>query len=196
MSHSNRTRSIPFIFEKPLSKVRMGRSYRIPVAAIKASANDILLFCFRSIAMSLISRLYDNKRQSSKSALQLFVCDVVIPGIPSDSISVTKETANNFFVYEESRASPSNKLIRMFVSARKSIFTSCFLLVFQAVQPSLQCPEVFPKRRFFFPFFNLDNAFSISDRVAPFLIVIIIFKYITFTNYLIHVSQLSHSVQF
>ena len=150
MDHSKRTRSIPFILEKPLSKVRIGRLYCIPVAAIRASANDIFFFCFKSIAISVISTLYGIKRQSSKSAFAPITWDPVIPGIPSNSISVMKETANNFSVYEVNLTSPSNKLIRIFVSARKSIFTSRFLLVFQAVQASLQCSEVLLKRRFFF----------------------------------------------
>lgn len=145
MTYSSNTRSMPLIFEKPLSKVRIGRLYCIPVAAIKASANDILRFCFKSMATSLTSMLYEITRQSSKRALQLFTCDVVIPGIPNSSISVTNEMANNFSVYGINRASPSSKLIRMFVSARKSIFTSNVLLVLKPVYTSFECSEMLLK---------------------------------------------------
>lgn len=146
---------MPLIFEKPLSKVRMGRLNCIPVAAIKASAKEIFRFCRSSIATSFISGLYEISKQSSKRALQAFSCDVVIPGIPNNSISVTKEIANSFSVYGINRASPSSKLIRMFVSARKSIFTSNVFLVLQPVYPSFQSAKVLLERRFFSSLFKL-----------------------------------------
>jgi hypothetical protein len=138
---------MPFIFEKPLSKVKTGRLYCIAVAAISASANGILRFCLSAMVASLISRLYGIRIQSSKSALQFFVCDDVIPGMPKISISVTKEMASNFSMYGVKRMSPSSRLMRIFVSARKSILTPCFLLVFQSIQTTLQSSEMLFKRR-------------------------------------------------
>ena len=124
----------------------MGKSYCSPVAAIKASANVIFLFCLIPMAISLMSSLYGMITQSFRSALQDLISDAVIEGLPRSSISVTKETANNFSVYGKSRLSPSNKLIRIFVSARKSIFTPCLFLIGQSIKPTFQCSEVFFKR--------------------------------------------------
>lgn len=158
MNYSRRIRSIPLIFEKSLSKVKIGRLYFIPVAAIRESANEILFFCFNSIAIPLMSSLNVIRRQSSKRALQLFNWVPVIPGIPSNSISVTNETAKSFSVYKPNRTSPSNRLIKTFVSARKSIFVSGFLLIFQAIKSPLQCAEMFLKRRFLFTLLQLRQC--------------------------------------
>lgn len=159
MNHSNNTRSIPLIFANPLSKVRIGSLYSIPVAAIKESPNESFRFWRKLIAMSLISGVYEIIRQSSKRALHLFCWTTVIPGIPSNSISVTNDTANNFSVYEIKRTSPSNKLIKILVSAKKSIFTSHLLLVFQTINTTLQSTKMFFQRWLFFALLKLSQCF-------------------------------------
>lgn len=168
MNHSNNTRSIPLILVNPLSKVRIGSLYSIPVAAIKESPNESFRFWRKLIAMSLISGVYEIIRQSSKRALHLFCWATVIPGIPSNSISVTNDTANNFSVYEIKRTSPSNKLIKILVSAQKSIFTSYLLLIFQTINASLQSTKMFFQRWFLFAFFKLSQCFLNVRPGCPF----------------------------
>lgn len=153
------------IFENPLSKVRIGILYCIPVAAIRASGNDIFCFCFNSMAISFISSLYGIDIQLPKSDFEVFICTGVIPGIPSNSISEIKETANSFSVYAIRRWSPSRKLIRIFVSAKKSIFTSYLFLIRQPIQASFQRTEIFFKRWLPFTFFQFSQSlFNIRLR--------------------------------
>lgn len=156
MSYSSNRILIPEIFENPLSNVRIVRSYCNPVAAISASGSVIFLFCFSCIAISLISSLYGISIVSFRSALQAFICADVIPGLPNNSISVIKETANNFSVYGISLLSPSRRLIRILVSAKKSIFTPHLFLISQSIQPTFQSTKMFFKRRFFFTFFKFS----------------------------------------
>ena len=49
MSYSSNKILIPEIFENPLSKVRMVRSYCNPAAAIIASGSVIFFFCFNVV---------------------------------------------------------------------------------------------------------------------------------------------------
>lgn len=146
MYHSSNKILMPEIFENPLSKVRMVRSYCNPVAAIIASGSVIFFFCFNCIAISLISSLYGISIVSWRSALQIFICPEVMPGLPNNSTSVIKETANNFSVYGISLLSPSRRLIRILVSAKKSIFTPHFFLIGQSVQPTFQSAKMLFER--------------------------------------------------
>lgn len=159
MNHSNSRRFIPGIFENPLSKVKIARLYCKPVAAIKASARVIFFFCFNTIAISFISSLYGMIIESFRKALQTLASAIEIPGFPSNSISETKDTANKLSVYGTSRLSPSSKLIKILVSARKSIFTSRFFLVGHPIQSTFQCPKVFLKRRSFLSLFQFGKSF-------------------------------------
>lgn len=156
MYYSSNKILTPEIFENPLSKVRIVRSYCNPEAAIIASGSVIFLFCFSCIAISLISSLYGMSMVSLRSALQAFICADVIPSLPNSSISVIKETANNFSVYRISLLSPSRRLIRILVSAKKSIFTPHLFLIRQAIEPTFQSAKMLFQRRLFFTLFKFS----------------------------------------
>lgn len=125
------------------------------------SGNDIFLSCLNLIAISLISLLYGSKMQSSRRAWDITISFLDIPFIPSSSISLTKDTASNFSVYTASLRSPSRRLIKMLVSARKSIFTSCLLLIGQPIKPTFKRPEVFFER-------DLSSRVKLGKRLFDF----------------------------
>lgn len=146
------TSSMPGIFENSVSKVRIGRLYCNPVAAMSTSAKRIFFFCLRSIAISFIPSLNERIRQSCKSALHGSNWPAVIPGLPNSSISLTNETASSFPEYGISRWSPSSKLMRMLVSARNSARTTHFVLVRHSIQAPFKSPKMFLERRLFLAF--------------------------------------------
>ncbi len=158
-SHSSNSKDIPGILENPLSKVRMGILYWIPVAAISASGNVIFLFCFNAMAIAFISSLYGIRTHSFSRDLEILIWEGVMSGIPNSSISDTNETANSFSVYGIRRLSPSRRLIRMLVSAKKSIFTPYFFLILQPIQATLQRAKILFKRRFLLAFLQLRKCF-------------------------------------
>lgn len=157
-SYSSNSKDIPEILENPLSNVRMGILYWIPVAAISASGNVIFRFCFNAIAIPFISSLYGIRTQSFNKDLEILIWAGVILGIPNNSISDTNEIANNFSVYGIKRASPSRRLMRILVSAKKSIFTPYFLLVLKSIQTTFQRTKIFFKRSFLLALLQLRKS--------------------------------------
>jgi hypothetical protein len=150
----NSNRSMPGIFENPLSKVKIGRLYWRAVAAMNASDRDTFIFCLNEITISFVSSLYGIMMHSASRPLQVSNWGGVILGIPRNSISVTKETISRLSEYAANLGLPSSRSIRILVFAKKSIYRPEFFLMLQAVQSTLQSTKVFLGR--WFPFILLQ----------------------------------------